>query len=261
MTIGIIAAMDLELHGLQSAMCNPVEEVISGITFVRGTIYGQNVVAAVSGVGKVFAAMCAQTMILRYAPDAVVNIGVAGTLTKDLDVLDIVVATAVCQHDMDTSALGDPAGQISGINLVQIPTDERLSNELEQSVLRCGCKCVRGVIASGDQFVSRQEQKHRIAADFDAVAVEMEGASIGQVCFVNKVPFAVVRTISDGEGADMDYAVFAASAARNSIQVIGEYLSERSSGVLCPGCTNRNCEGCLCQFCEKQKLLANNQRR
>ena len=226
MTIGIIAAMKLELDALRAVIDNPVEETVSGITFTRGTISGRSVVAAVSGVGKVFAALCAQTMILRYAPDAVVNIGVAGTLTSELNLLDIAVATSVCQHDMDTSALGDPVGLISGINTTHIRTDEPLTHDLRTSALRCGLKCVSGVIASGDQFLCDRSRKQEIRENFSAIAVEMEGASIGQVCYVNNVPFAVLRTISDGDGAGLDYRIFAASAARNSIQVIRDYLSK-----------------------------------
>lgn len=227
MTIGIIAAMDLELHALQAEMESPEREVISGMTFVRGFISGQTVIASVSGVGKVFAALCAQTMILRYAPDVVVNIGVAGTCTDELDVLDIAIATSVCQHDMDTSALGDPVGLISGINLVQIAANARLTHGLRACALRCGCKCVTGVIASGDQFIHRPEKKRWLNETFGAIAVEMEGAAIGQTCLINGVPFAVVRTISDGAGAGMDYNVFASAAARASIQVLMEFLSEQ----------------------------------
>lgn len=225
MTIGIIAAMDLELNELKAAMADTETETVSGIEFVRGTVEGRPVVAAVCGIGKVYAAMCAQTMILRYAPDAIVNIGVAGTLTKDLGVMDIAIAGQVCQHDMDTSALGDPVGLISGADRIYFPADPAIVGTLEQCADTLGFRHSTGTIASGDQFIHTPEKKQYLSEQFGAIAAEMEGGSVGQVCFVNGVPFAVLRTISDGDGGTMDYNTFAALAARNSIQVVRAFIA------------------------------------
>ena len=225
MTIGIIAAMDLELNELKAAMADTGTETVSGIEFVRGTVEGRPVVAAVCGIGKVYAAMCAQTMILRYAPDAIVNIGVAGTLTKDLGVMDIAIAGQVCQHDMDTSALGDPVGLVSGADRIYFPADLTIVGTLEQCADTLGFRHSTGTIASGDQFIHTPEKKQYLSEQFGAIAAEMEGGSVGQVCFVNGVPFAVLRTISDGDGGTMDYNTFAALAARNSIQVVRAFIA------------------------------------
>jgi len=220
MTIGIIAAMQMELDGLAAEMTDPETETVSGVTFVRGTMQGKTVVAAVCGIGKVFAALCAQTMILRYHPDCIINLGVAGSLTPDLGVFDIAIAGQVCQHDMDTSPLGDPLGLVSGVNRVYFPADPGLVAALERCVNTLGFRSRTGTVASGDQFIHTPEQKQFITTTFDAIAAEMEGGSIGQVCFVNQVPFAVLRTISDSEGGSMDYQTFAAQAARQSVQVV-----------------------------------------
>ena len=225
MTIGIIAAMDLELNELKAAMADTETETVSGIEFVRGTVEGRPVVAAVCGIGKVYAAMCTQTMILRYAPDAIVNIGVAGTLTKDLGVMDIAIAGQVCQHDMDTSALGDPVGLVSGADRIYFPADLTIVGTLEQCADTLGFRHSTGTIASGDQFIHTPEKKQYLSEQFGAIAAEMEGGSVGQVCFVNGVPFAVLRTISDGDGGTMDYNTFAALAARNSIQVVRAFIA------------------------------------
>ena len=225
MTIGIIAAMDLELNELKAAMADTETETVSGIEFVRGTVEGRPVVAAVCGIGKVYAAMCAQTMILRYAPDAIVNIGVAGTLTKDLGVMDIAIAGQVCQHDMDTSALGDPVGLVSGADRIYFPADPAIVGTLERCADTLGFRHSTGTIASGDQFIHTPEKKQYLSEQFGAIAAEMEGGSVGQVCFVNGVPFAVLRTISDGDGGTMDYNTFAALAARNSIQVVRAFIA------------------------------------
>ena len=109
---------------------------------------------------------------------------------------------------MDTSPIGDPVGLISGINLVNIPCDKKLADLMEQAVSKVGTiTSKRGVIASGDQFISKQEQRDRIKDNFGAIAAEMEGASIGHVCYMNGVPFGVLRAISDGANDDshMDY--------------------------------------------------------
>ncbi len=225
MKIGIIGAMQMEVDALQAAMEHPVTETVSGITFVQGTIGTHEVVAAVCGIGKVFAAMCAQTMILRYAPQYIINIGVAGTVSKGLKVLDIAVADRVCQHDMDTSPLGDPVGLISGINQIYFAADACLVQTIASAAEARGVHTVIGTIASGDQFIHTQEKKDWIHHTFHAAAAEMEGGSVGHVCTVNNVPFAVLRTISDGDGGTMDYNTFAKKAALQSIEVIMEALA------------------------------------
>ena len=115
--IGIIGAMQIEVEALCAAMENTERETVGNMTFVYGDLRGKKVVCAKCGIGKVFAAMCAQTMILKYAPDCIINSGVAGTLSETLSIGQIALADQVVQHDMDTSALGDPVGLISGINV------------------------------------------------------------------------------------------------------------------------------------------------
>jgi len=224
--IGIIAAMNVEMESLRSHLEKTETEVISGIRFVRGYLDGQEVVTAVCGIGKVFAALCAQTMILHYQPSAIVNTGVAGTLTDALDIGSIAVSSAVVQHDMDTSALGDPVGLISGINKVEIPADRLLAGKLSACAKVMGIKTATGVIASGDQFVASAERKAFIVDRFNAIACEMEGAAIGQVCFVNKVPFCVLRAISDSAdgSSHMDYPTFVKMAAEQSVRLMRRFI-------------------------------------
>ena len=224
--IGIIAAMNVEMEGLRAHMENPVSETVSGVTFVRGTIAGREVVTAVCGIGKVFAALCAQTMILRYAPEAVINTGVAGTLTDELTIGNLAVSSCVVQHDMDTSAIGDPVGLISGINKVEIPADKLLCGHISACAKVMGIRTATGVIASGDQFVASPGRKTFITDTFSAIACEMEGAAIGQVCYVNGVPFCVLRAISDSAdgSSHMDYPVFAQMAAEQSVRLLLAFL-------------------------------------
>lgn len=226
--LGIIAAMEIEAEPLIAKMCDVTTETVSGVQFAKGVLKGHTAVVAVCGVGKVFAALCAQTMILKYAPRRVINTGVAGSLTKNLAIGDLAVADKVVQHDMNTTALGDPHGLLSGINEIYLPADADTVQRLRSAAKAIGVHTLCGTIASGDRFVSDGAYKAWIVEQFDAVACEMEGAAIGQVCHVNRVPFAVVRAISDdasGE-AQMDYPQFAAMAAKNSVALVCRMAEE-----------------------------------
>ena len=209
MRIGVIGAMQMEVDTLKESMENIHTEEYSGVTYVSGTIGNKEVVAAVCGIGKVFAAICAEAMILEYKVDCIINIGVAGTLCKELGVMDVAVAEQVVQHDMNTSALGDPIGLLSGLNQIFLPSDEKMRTLLCSCLQEKGIKYKVGTIATGDLFLHKPTQKALLHERFQAIACEMEGGSIGHVCYVNKVPFAILRSISDGEGGSMDYQTFA----------------------------------------------------
>ena len=228
--IGIIGAMDVEVAILREKMENPVIEKVSGVDFIRGKLEGRDVVLAQCGIGKVFAAICAQTMILKYNVDAIVNSGVAGTLTSELHIGDVAVSTECVQHDMDTSPIGDPYGLLSGINIVRIPSDKTIAEEFDAVCKEQGINHRLGLICSGDQFVHTAERRNWIIETFPGgVAVEMEAASIAHVCYVNKVPFVSLRVISDeasGE-AGMDYTTFVQWAAKTSSQVTLAWLASR----------------------------------
>lgn len=226
--IGIIGAMDIEVDSLISSMSEKTEKIISSIRFVQGKLYGKDIVIAKCGIGKVFAAICTQTMILEFAPSVIINTGVAGSLIKGFNVLDVAVATSVVQHDMDTSAIGDPKGLISGINVININTADGVTKALNNAVIELGYNVKNGVIASGDKFVSLLEDKKFINSEFNAIACEMEGASVGHVCFVNHVPFSVIRVISDGDGAEMDYMTFAPLAAEKSTKIVKKFIENYS---------------------------------
>lgn len=224
--IGIIGAMEAETAAIKAEMTHICEETISGIRFLRGLWQGKEVAVATSGIGKVFAAMTAEAMILKYQPDCLINCGVAGALNPTYCLLEVVLAKDVLQHDMDTSPIGDPIGLISGINKICLPTAEKLNEGLLQAAKELGVPAHPGRIASGDQFIADEEKKAFIRGAFGADCCEMEGAAIGQVCYVNQVPFAILRTLSDGAGSDasMDYPAFAAKAATQSIDILRKFL-------------------------------------
>lgn len=228
MRIGVIGAMQIEVDNLKAQMKTISTEKISGVDFVQGTINDVEIVAAVSGVGKVFAAICTEAMILTYKVDMVINIGVAGTLCKELGVMDVAVADRVVQHDMNTSALGDPVGLLSGINEVYLAADDEMNKILCECLEEKGCHYKVGTIATGDLFLHKQQTKEQLHENFGAIAGEMEGGSIGHVCYMNQVPFAILRSISDGEGGAMDYATFAEKAAQIGIEVVVEFVKKIS---------------------------------
>lgn len=226
--IGIIGAMKIEVEGLLGIMEGDRTETVSGISFHRGRISGTDCVCAQCGVGKVAAAVCAQTMILRYGPRAVLNVGVAGGIGDRVHIGDVVISSGLVQHDMDTSALGDEKGLISGINLVVIPSSAALSQTAAEEARRLyGPEHVHsGVIATGDQFIRDGGKLARIAEEFGACACEMEGGSIAQVCYLNGTDFTVIRTVSDkaDEQAALDFAAFAERSAGQYTRLMAAVL-------------------------------------
>lgn len=224
--IGIIGAMDAEVNMIKERVENPQIVTISGIDFVYGEWNGLNIVVARCGIGKVFAAICAQTLILTFHPDVVINVGVGGSLTPELDIADVAIGVSAVQHDMDTTPLGDPLGLISGINIVYLPCDEKVVEEIASCAEENGIHYKKGVITSGDRFVNSSELKKSLVENFQGIVCEMEGAAIAHVCYVNQVPCCVVRSISDNgdENSHNDYSVSLAKASAAAIRLLSTYL-------------------------------------
>ncbi|MEX1376473.1 MAG: 5'-methylthioadenosine/adenosylhomocysteine nucleosidase [Eubacteriales bacterium] len=224
--IGIIGAMQIEVDNLLEIMEDKSTQMVSGIEYVKGKIHGRGVVVAKCGIGKVFAALCTQTMILNFSPYVIVNTGVSGGLLEETAIGDVVIAKNVCQHDMDTSGIGDPVGMISGINLVHIPTSESVSKMLDKVLSKMNVSHKMGTIATGDQFISDTKITHEINKKFGAIAFDMESAAIGQVCYVNDVEYGIIRSISDNgsEDAGVDFMQFAKKAAKISSEVVEGFI-------------------------------------
>lgn len=216
--IGVIGALDDEVRELISSLSDRVTEHAGSIEFNLGRLFGKNVVIAKCGVGKVFAALCAEAMIIKYSPELIVNSGVGGALDKTLRPLDIVFADRLVQHDMDTSPLGDPIGLISGINRIYFETDVRAREILVSSAKQMDINFTVGTVATGDRFISEMADKDLITDRFGALACEMEGGAIAHVAFVNGTKFMVVRAISDSADGDacMDYPTFLPRATKIS---------------------------------------------
>lgn len=225
--IGILCALEQEIEELLKKVENEEHHKKCGYDYVTGTMFSKPVVLCKCGVGKVNAAVCAQTMILTWPVKLIINSGVAGALREPYEIGDICVATDIVQHDVDTTAIGDPAGFVSTVN----QTYFRCAEWAVSSILRAaksveGVRALPGRIASGDQFVHEQAVKDRIVRLFDAAAVEMEGGAIAQVCFINGVDCAVIRAISDSSSGKhhMEYQEFMPMAARTSANVVMKFM-------------------------------------
>ncbi len=225
-TIGVIAAMQIEIDALKERLENSETVTYSGIDYVSGMLHGKRVIAAKCGIGKVFAAVCAQTMILKFAPDCIINTGVAGALASQLHITDIVIGERTVQHDMDTSAIGDPVGLVSGINVVFFDSDKYVCETISRAANELSFRHITGTVACGDRFVSDGETKARIVENFGADACDMESAAMAHVCYINNVPFGAIRAISDGadDGAKMDYPTFARLAAERGIALTDKFI-------------------------------------
>ena len=224
--IGIICAIDREAEKLKENMKGIAAEQIGRLEFTAGSLMGQDVVIGMAGMGKVNAAMCAQAMVMRYAPSLIVNSGVAGSLSPRLDIGDIAVGTGVVQHDFDTTAMGDPPAYFRELGSDTFPCDRDVAEAILRAAESEGVRAVPAKIASGDKFVSDADDKARIVRLFGAEACEMEGGAIAQVCFRNGVKCAVIRAISDSTDGEhhVEFHEFMPVAADNSARVLMAFL-------------------------------------
>ncbi len=204
MRVGIIFAMEEELRAFKEKVNVVNEKKIYDLTFYQALVNDIDVILVLSGVGKVNAARTTQVLIDFMNVNYVFNVGVAGSVSKSLDICDIVIGSSVVQHDFNLKAFNRNRGEIPDIGTF-IDSDEYLINISLKSLN--GAK--KGVIASGDIFCNDLVMKEKINKEFNALCVEMEGASIAQVCYLSKVPFVIIRSISDSlNGNEMEYDKF-----------------------------------------------------
>lgn len=227
--LGFICALGIEVEGIVKMMDKIERKTVAKITYFKGEIDGTDAVCCECGIGKVNAAMSTQLMIDLYSPDVIINSGIAGSLSGDIRIGDIVVSDDCVQHDMDGTEMGDPLGmvQFNDEKRIEIPADRATADKLYAACKTIeGITVFRGRIASGDAFIASRDRRQRIADHFGALACEMEGAAVGTVCYRNGVPFAILRSISDDFNNNelMDYFKFREIAAGHSIRVIGEFI-------------------------------------
>ena len=222
--LGIIGAMTVEVELLKKKMENLTVTSHAGMEFYDGQLEGLNTVVVQCGVGKVNAAMCAQILCSVFGVTHLVNTGIAGSLCADLDIGDLVVSKDAMYHDFDCVHFGYEMGRVPGMDTVAFPADERLIRYALAAAEEVNPGHARiGRVASGDLFVAEKAAKSRIIEKTGAVCTEMEGAAIAQTAYRNKVPFVILRAISDkaDDSAQMDYPTFETQAAHRCAEVAG----------------------------------------
>lgn len=219
--LGIIGAMKQEVETLLEQLTDQKAEKYAGSIFYEGILEGLPVVVVQCGIGKVNAALCVQILCDCYGVTHVVNTGIAGSLSAQLDIGDLVISRDAMYHDVDCHAFNYPVGKVPGMP-VTYDADEKLMTLAFAAAEAVNPGHTRvGRVASGDQFVSEKQLKERIISVTQAQCTEMEGAAIAHAAYRNAVPFVIIRAISDkaDDSADMDYPTFEILAAHRCAAV------------------------------------------
>ena len=226
--IGIIGAMEIEVEMLKEVTKVTGFVKSAGMEFVLGQLEGQEVVLVTSGIGKVNAAVCAQILVNKFDVTHVINTGVAGAIHEDLTFGDLVISTDLIEHDMDATGFGYEPGQIPRMDQWVFKADEGLIQLAEKAASEeeITHQVFKGRIVSGDVFISSAEKKEYLATQFQAYAGEMEGAAIAHTCYLNNIPFLILRAMSDkADGtAHENFEAFCQEAAINSSNILKNML-------------------------------------
>ena len=230
--LAFIGAMEDEVAGIRAELTETETKEYAGRIVTEGAYCGVRAVIVQAGVGKVNAALCTQMLIDHYAPSGIINTGIAGSLNPRIKIGDLVLCTDAVEHDVDASTFDYPLGQIPDLDTLSFQADANLrtlAKKAAASVLpQLGC--FEGRVLTGDQFIGSHEKKDWLVRTFAGDCCEMEGAAIAHVCHINRVPFLIVRAISDSadNSAEMDYPAFEQMAIANSVKLSLEMI--RMSG-------------------------------
>lgn len=222
--------MQEEFEEIQNIMKNCDEKRIKEISFITGKIEGQNCVIVQSGIGKVNSARITQMMIDNFDIEYIMNLGSAGALNPMLKIGDIVIGDELVQHDFDITAFGHAKGYITGVG-DRVYSDKYLIEKFEKAIENLedrNYEIKTGTIASGDIFCTEIEMKNQIYANFKADCVEMEGAAIAQVSYLNNIPFIVIRSISDTPNGNnaITFDKFVELASKRCARILKEVLKD-----------------------------------
>ena len=211
--IGIIGAMDEEVSRLKEKMHIEKVQKKAGMEFCHGNLGGKDVVVVRSGIGKVNAGICTQILIDDFGVEGVINTGIAGSLKNEINI-----------GDMDATGFGYELGIIPRMEESVFQGDEKLIQVAKEvnEVVNPEISTFIGRVVSGDQFISQNEKKEFLVKQFQGYCTEMEGAAIAQVCYLNQIPFLIIRAISDkaDNSATMDYSEFEAKAIEHTVKLV-----------------------------------------
>lgn len=217
--IGIICAEEKELIEIKKLMNNQKEKNIYEKTFYIGNMENKEIVLVKCNVGKVNSARVCQMLIDNFNIELIINVGTAGSVDKSLDIGDVVVASELVQYDFDVTPFGRKLGEIENIG-ESIKVDNNLLSLFD------GINVRKGIIASGDKFIVNNEEKNNIRNIFGALCIEMEGASIAQVCYLDKIPFLVIKSITDklDGSSKVDFETFLEFSSKVVANILKEVL-------------------------------------
>lgn len=222
--IGIIAAMDIEVDAIKAVSTITATKTVAGCQMYLGTLGDKEIVIGKSGVGKSYAAMATTILCMSYPIDKIINVGTAGGLKEDENVLDIVISDQVVQADYDTSPIDGP----EGIGLVY-PVDPEMVKASIQASQENHIPYHVGTIASQDLFMSREEDYQKLLKHFPAsICSEMEAGAVAQVCTKFEIPFVILRGLSDvvhHSGNEMEFSEYASKASQQSAKMIQALLT------------------------------------
>ena len=229
--VGIIGAMDSEIAFLKESAFIMSLDKIAGMEFYSGTLGSSDVVIVKSGIGKVNAGICAQILISQFGVDEIINSGIAGSLNPDLNIGSLVVAVDCVQYDFDVSYINFAKGEIPYTGKFAFEADRKLRVEFMRAAKKFAPfrKVIEGRICTGDQFIHDKSQKEAIIKIFGGDCCDMESGAIAQVCYLNKIPFAIIRAISDNSDSESpkDFQEFEEVTARLSASIVKSMLEER----------------------------------
>ena len=227
MKSGIIGAMEPEVAILKAKLENATTTEHAGYTFYQGQLNGSDAVIVQSGIGKVAAALATAILIDKFQPDYVVNTGSAGGFEQSLKVGDIVISSEVRYHDVDVTAFGYEIGQLPGNPAAYLPHPTLVSAAQSGVAELDNIKTLLGLITTGDTFMTADDDIAKARANFPTMAaVEMEGAAIAHTCHQFKVPFVVIRSMSDiaGKESPTSFEAYLETASVNSSQLVENML-------------------------------------
>lgn len=231
MKIGIICAMKEEFNLISNDIILENITKKSKLEFLVGTLYNKNVVGVICGIGKVNATICTQILISEFKCTHILNIGVAGGIGKEVNIKDVIIGKDLIQHDVNVTKFGYKLGEIPNIGTYSFECDKFLINLAKDACNKIyknnpNFKFHVGRIITGDQFISDNKVSENLHNIFNALACEMESGGIAQTCYLNDVPFLIIRSISDtgGDVAKIDFNKFLKESSKNSYIIIKDVI-------------------------------------
>ncbi|WP_125712678.1 5'-methylthioadenosine/adenosylhomocysteine nucleosidase [Companilactobacillus kedongensis] len=228
MKIGVIVPMEEEIKLLRESLSDVTKDEVAGVEVTIGSYKNHQVYLAKSGIGKVQAGMTATIINDRYQPEFVVNTGSAGGIGEGLKIGDVVISSKLAYHDADATGFGYKMGQLPEQPLF-FEADSFYVDEIAKAAKKSNLVSHVGVIVTGDQFIDGKEKIATIKKSFpDALASEMEGAAVAQVCTQFKTPFVVIRSMSDvgDEDASVNFDDFVIQAGKKSVEMLLNFLDQ-----------------------------------